>query len=162
MFSIRRAGPADVAVIARHRAMMFKDMRILAAEAYPRLLQDTERALAEIMSKGEYFGWLAVAEAGAKVIGGAGVQLRRTLPFPGGRPVGSAVSNGRQALVINVFTEPEWRRRGVARCLMEAVLSWAREVGIESVVLHASAEGRGLYDQLGFVATNEMRYQGDS
>jgi len=29
------------------------------------------------------------------------------------------------------------------------------------LVLHASTEGRALYEQLGFVATNEMRYEGD-
>jgi GNAT superfamily N-acetyltransferase len=89
----------------------------------------------------------------ANVIGGAGVQLRRVLPFP----EGAGVAEGRQAIVINVYTEPAWRRRGVARSLMEAILTWARAADLESLVLHASAEGRGLYQQLGFVDTNEMR-----
>jgi hypothetical protein len=43
---------------------------------------------------------------------------------------------------------------------MEHVLAWAREHGVGSVVLHASDEGRTLYEQIGFVATNEMRYTG--
>jgi ribosomal protein S18 acetylase RimI-like enzyme len=53
--------------------------------------------------------------------------------------------------------EPAWRRRGVADRLMRAVLDGLAVRGIRRVVLHASNEGRRLYERLGFVATNEMR-----
>jgi len=35
---------------------------------------------------------------------------------------------------------------------------WARRERLDRLVLHASPEGRPLYDRLGFVATNEMRF----
>jgi uncharacterized protein (DUF1330 family) len=54
-----------------------------------------------------------------------------------------------------------WRRRGVAALLMQHVLAWARHGRLDRLVLHASAEGRRLYEGLGFVATNEMRFAGD-
>jgi uncharacterized protein (DUF1330 family) len=54
-----------------------------------------------------------------------------------------------------------WRRRGVAALLMQHVLAWARHERLDRLVLHASAEGRRLYEGLGFVATNEMRFAGD-
>jgi hypothetical protein len=38
-----------------------------------------------------------------------------------------------------------------------AAASDLREQGIESVVLQASEDGRGVYERLGFIATNEMR-----
>ena len=41
---------------------------------------------------------------------------------------------------------------------MRHVLAWTRDEGITSVVLHASDAGRPLYEDLGFVATNEMQY----
>ena len=41
---------------------------------------------------------------------------------------------------------------------MTHVLAWTRDEGIASVVLHASDAGRRLYEDLGFLATNEMRY----
>ena len=44
---------------------------------------------------------------------------------------------------------------------MRELLSWCRANGVESVVLHASPEGRPLYEQLGFTPTNEMRYARD-
>jgi hypothetical protein len=43
---------------------------------------------------------------------------------------------------------------------MRHVLAWCRTRGLVRVVLHASASGRPLYEKLGFVATNEMRYSG--
>ena len=44
--------------------------------------------------------------------------------------------------------------------MMREVLRWCRGNGIESVVLHASGDGRPLYRKLGFMPTNEMRYEG--
>ena len=43
---------------------------------------------------------------------------------------------------------------------LRELLRSCRGNGIESVVLHASGEGRPLYEKLGFTPTNEMRYDG--
>ena len=67
---------------------------------------------------------------------------------------------GPQGLVVNVYTERAWRRRGVADALMRELLRWCSGNGVESIVLHASGEGRPLYQKLGFTPTNEMRYDG--
>jgi len=56
-----------------------------------------------------------------------------------------------------VYTEAECRKRGIARQVMQTILAWIKERGLRAVNLHASAEGRGLYEKLGFEATNEMR-----
>lgn len=59
--------------------------------------------------------------------------------------------------MLNVYVEPAWRRRGVAAALMRTLLEVLAERRIRRVVLHASEEGRRLYERLGFVQTNEMR-----
>jgi hypothetical protein len=41
--------------------------------------------------------------------------------------------------------------------VMLAILAWLKDQGFTAVNLHASQEGRPLYDSLGFEATNEMR-----
>jgi GNAT superfamily N-acetyltransferase len=58
---------------------------------------------------------------------------------------------------MNVFTEPEYRRLGLARRLMVTMLDWLRQEKFGTVSLHASEYGRSLYESLGFEATNEMR-----
>jgi GNAT superfamily N-acetyltransferase len=155
---VRRATVDDVTTIARHRAAMFVDMGRATVDLVERLVEDTEVYLRDALPREEYLGWLASPEEDdARIVAGAGVQRRRVLPFP--RTGG--VAFGHQAIVLNVYTEPAFRRHGLARRLMSEILAWARAVRIESLVLHAAHEGRPLYEQLGFVSTNEMRYHGD-
>jgi GNAT superfamily N-acetyltransferase len=161
-FSIRPATLADIDDIARHRALMFRDMGAVTAGLVDQLIEMTRTRLLDAMPRGEYIGWIASPHADTdSVVAGAGVQVRQVLPFPRVWPDGRAdVADGRQGIVINVYTEPAFRRRGAARALMHALLAWARTARLDSLVLHAAPDGRPLYEALGFVATNEMRLGG--
>ena len=108
------------------------------------------------MPRGEYLAWLAEGD-GIQAIGGAGVQLRPILP----RPQPGRAELGPEAIVLNVYVEAAWRRRGVGRALMSAVLEALSHRRIRRVVLHASNDGRRLYERLGFTPTNEMRLTTD-
>jgi GNAT superfamily N-acetyltransferase len=159
-FTIRLAERHDVATIARHRAEMFRDIGDLHHDHYDALVRATREYLTQAIDAGEYVGWLANPFDRPDVIAaGAGLQIRTLMPRPDRG--GTSLIGGRQGLIVNVFTERPYRRLGLARQLMERVLAWAKEHHIGSVVLHASSEGRTLYDQLGFVPTSEMRYAGD-
>jgi GNAT superfamily N-acetyltransferase len=156
---IRTATVDDAAVLARHRAEMFRAMDQLDPAAYAPLWQESERYFARAIPTGEFVGWMAVPNGDPQtVVAGAGIQIRSVLPRPD--RTGKSLLIGQQGLVLNVFTEVPWRRQGLAAELMQHVLSWARERNVASLVLHASREGRGLYEKLGFVATNEMQYVG--
>lgn len=63
----------------------------------------------------------------------------------------------RRSWIVNMFTEPGHRRRGLARRLVNTMLDWSRVNGMTSLSLHASTEGRPRYEALGFAPTNEMR-----
>ena len=111
------------------------------------------------IADGRYVGWVAeLDDPSREIVAGAGLQLRELLPRPDGAR--ERLVRGPQGLVLNVYTERAWRRGGVADALMRELLQWCRANGIESVVLHASDEGRALYERLGFTPTNEMRYDG--
>jgi GNAT superfamily N-acetyltransferase len=158
-FAVRLATVADIGVIARHRAEMFSDMGQLPVALYPDLVTCTVEYLQAAIPAGEYVGWLTAPDNdSATIVAGAGVQHRRVLPHPLPRREPSRIAYGRQAIVLNVFTERAWRRRGLAALLMQHVLDWARRESLETLVLHASDDGRALYEKLGFVQTNEMRY----
>ncbi|HTT68391.1 MAG TPA: GNAT family N-acetyltransferase [Gemmatimonadales bacterium] len=156
-FRIRPAGPNDAPMLAKHRVEMFRDMGQIADESTAAELRSaTEPLIGEWVAAGSYLGWLAepVTRPGL-VVGGAGIQLRPMLPRPGRD--GPGVLAGAEAYVMNVFVERAWRRRGVAALLMEHVLGYVRERRLRVVTLHASDEGRPLYERLGFAPTNEMR-----
>jgi len=158
-FTIRRATVADVAIIARHRAEMFTDMETLPPSLYENLETATISYLDQALPAEEYVGWLAAPSDSPKVIvAGAGILKRRVPPHPLEKPEGPIIAEGRRGIVINVFTERPWRRRGLARLVMQHLLTWAASSSLETLVLHASHDGRHLYERLGFVASNEMRY----
>ena len=56
-----------------------------------------------------------------------------------------------------MWTDPKHRRRGLGRRIVEAILAWGRANGITRFTLHASNDGRPLYERYGFRPTNEMR-----
>jgi GNAT superfamily N-acetyltransferase len=157
--SLRPATPADVRTLARHRAAMWRDMGRLRAEALDAMIDATAPVLERLMREDRYHAWLLTLDGRPEeVVAGAGVQLREQLPFP--IDDGHAVRGGEQGLVLNVYTEPAWRRQGAGERLMRAVLEWSEQRGLASLVLHASVEGRPLYERLGFAGTNEMRWSG--
>lgn len=157
-FLVRRATVEDAGVVARHRARMFHDMGEISDEAYDDFLAASQEWTERGLTSGEYIGWLAVPKGQPDlIVAGGGVQLRQVPPHPSQSPNGK-FAMGRHAIVLNVFTEPEWRQRGAATFVMEEILRWARGEKLDRLVLHASDHARSLYEQLGFIATNEMRF----
>lgn len=148
-YQIRPIRAGDAAVIARHRVGMFLTMGELAVADAPALEAAARDQLAPLIERGEYLGWLA--EHGGEVVAGVGLFLHRLLPRPGD------LGLRQEAYVVNVFTEPAHRRRGLSRDLMTTLIAWCRAQRITRITLHASSDGRPLYESLGFVATNEMR-----
>jgi GNAT superfamily N-acetyltransferase len=161
-FHVRRATPADAEIIGTHRARMFHDMGDIPDHLFAEFQTRSREHLQKMLTTGEYVGWLASpADSLGKIIGGAGVQLRQVSPHPSTGPNGEpGIAEGRHAIIINVFTEPEWRRRGVAALLMRHIIDWSRAEKLDRLVLHASDDGRALYGKLGFVETSEMKFVG--
>ena len=153
---IRRATARDAAIIAWHRVCMFRDMgQVPSEDLASQLLKESTSALAIALKDGSYAGWLAF-DGKEQVAAGAGVHIKPQLPritHDGTRVACSSVP-----LVVNVYTEPPWRGRGVARGLMNTLMQWSMLQGFDRVVLHASDAGRPLYASLGFASTNEMRW----
>jgi GNAT superfamily N-acetyltransferase len=146
---IRRAALPDIPHVLHHRRAMFAEMGRGDAAQHATMVKTTETYLRSALPAGRYTGWLAENTAGC-VVAGAGVAVS---DWPGSPDD----PTGKRALVLNVYTEPDFRRQGIARRLMLAVIAWGREEGLRSLSLHASDFGRALYEELGFRQTNEMR-----
>ena len=110
-FPIRQATPDDVAVIGRHRARMFQDMGLVPDELFESFRTKALDRLSKALASGDYFGWLvAEPKTPEKIIAGAGVIVQVVPPFPHRDETGKIrIAEGRQGLIVNVFTEPEWR-----------------------------------------------------
>jgi len=148
-YGIRPATPHDLEALLRHRRRMFEEMGFHDPAALEAMLGTSTPLLQRGLIDGTYRGWLAESSTGGIVAGG-GVIIVEFLSHP----IDPVL---RRAWVVNMFTEPEHRRRGLARRLMETMIAWCRAEGMGFLYLHASDDGRPLYDSLGFKLSNEMR-----
>jgi GNAT superfamily N-acetyltransferase len=150
-FSLRPATTADAPTLAYQRRAMFEAMGALAAEEAPALEQAVRRYIERAMPAGTFCAW--VVECSAGIVAGGGLQLRTLMPRPG------YVNGEPEGLIVSMWTEPTYRRRGLGRRVLEAMLAWSADRGIRRLTLHASDDGRPLYRLYGFTPTNEMRLE---
>lgn len=146
---IREAGLADLEHVLHHRRQMFTDMGGKYQDSVESILASARAYFATALQDGAYRGWLA-EDARGRVVAGGGLVIAKWPGFLGDR-------HPRRAWILNMYTEPEWRRQGIARSLLNTMVDWCREAGFGTVSLHASAAGRPLYEKMGFAPTNEMR-----
>ena len=145
--SIREATLDDLASLLHHRRAMFASMGH-ADEHLQHTLVAARSYFARALADGSCRAWVAVDEG--RVIGGTLIVFAHWPGVPG-------CSDPRRPWILNVYVEPEFRRRGIARALMLTAIEHCRRQGLPFVSLHASDEGRALYESLGFVPTNEMK-----
>lgn len=149
--AMRQATSGDVEIIVEHRVCMFRDMGHRDEAALSAMAAAFSPWLREKMETGEYLAWFVTADS-SEVAAGLGLWLMDWPPHMIG-------PGARRGNILNVYTRPERRRQGLARLLLETALAWCLANGIRAVILHASVDGRRLYEQLGFHATNEMRIE---
>ncbi len=103
------------------------------------------------MADGTFVSWLALD--GERIVGTSGMSFVEKPPYFG-------CPNGRIGLLSSMYTDPGYRRRGIARELLKRVLEEARAYGCGTVQITASDIGVLLYTDFGFVKNgNFMQYK---
>lgn len=146
----RLAAMDDLPEILRQRRGMYEDMNYNDAGALAAMVSISAHYLAKALTDGSFRAWLALSEG--EVAGGRAVIIS---PWPA-QPYDLEC---RRATILNVYTYRQYRRRGVARRLMQTMIDSCRSEGLARVTLHASDDGRALYESLGFGPSNEMRLE---
>lgn len=128
---------------------MFVDAGRADNSSLRRVTDAFEQWLPPMMQSGKYMGWFALQEG--KIIGGAGLMIMDWPPHP-------LDPGSHRGYLLNVYVEPEYRRKRIASNLIELALAEARRRKIRVVSLHATEESRRMYESSGFRRTNEMFY----
>jgi GNAT superfamily N-acetyltransferase len=128
--------------VLRLRLALMREMGELESEsAQAAWLNVTRRYLRDALPSGRFHAWLAYA-------GGQAVACGGLVPFE--RPPAPSNLAGLEAYVLNMYTAPEWRRRGISRALLAELMRFARGLGVGRLWMHASEDGRPLYESVGF------------
>ena len=146
MYTFRKAGLGDIDVLVKLREYFMACFGPLD-EKGREALGNYRRFLLDCMPDGSFVQWLA--EAGGEIAATGSVSFYR-LPPTGRRP------NGRACYIGNMFTYPAHRKRGLAGEILRLLADEARAAGCRAILLHASDQGRPLYEAYGFAATSGM------
>jgi GNAT superfamily N-acetyltransferase len=103
------------------------------------------------MADGTFVSWIALD--GDRIVGTSGMSFVEKPPYFG-------CPSGRIGLLSSMFTDPAYRRKGIARELLSRVVEEARAYGCGTVQITASDMGVLLYTSFGFVKnSNFMQYK---
>lgn len=148
-FTIRVATPTDLDALVALRVAMFRETgKVPADDPLTEFAASTRAYLAECLPTGEFRAW--VAEAGGEIVGTSGLCFFRRAPT-------RRNTSGLDAYILNMYTVPKWRGRGVAAALVARILAWVREeTPARHVFLHAEHRARPVYERAGFVAQDDV------
>lgn len=123
---------------------------------HDKIWQEREEHYKNIMSThhmkdGTFVSWLAFD--GENIVGTSGMSFVEKPPYFG-------CPTGKIGLLSSMFTNPDYRRKGIAKELLSRVVNDAREYGCGTVQITASDMGVKLYTDFGFVHNdNFMQYK---
>jgi ribosomal protein S18 acetylase RimI-like enzyme len=145
-FTLEPAQADDLPHIVALKLAMFEECGhadLLATDAAERVLSDYQTLYAR--SEAQHF----LARSGAQIVAMAGAFIKSEVPFRYFRvPI--------TGFIGDVYSEPEFRRCGLALALNRHAIDWLAAKGIETVRLLASHSGRPIYEKLGFAHSDEM------
>lgn len=143
-----------------YRKLMLKDLNVFiqmrirqlqeegAEESYD-LGPSLENYYKRHLSDGTFVAWLAIT--GDKIIGTSAMSFVEKPPYYG-------CPSGKIGLLSSMFTESEYRRRGIAKTLLSKVVQEAKDYGCEVIQITASDMGVFLYTDFGFKINKNFMY----
>lgn len=171
-WTIRQASVDEIERLVDLRMVMFEAMDLLDEENRERTRDDCLAYFEATLPTEVFRVWVACASgvdtvdtggvAGSGLTGTCEGESSALIEPSKGEPVASiglvihsvppGPSNltGTEGYIMNLVTLPAWQRRGIARALLAHVLDVLRSEGVPVVSLHASRDGRSLYEDLGF------------
>lgn len=130
------------------------ETRIEVLRAANKLCADTDMGEVErqsylyyqkALSDGSHIAYLVFDESGC--IGTGGVSFFLVMPTYHN-------PSGKKAYIMNMYTNPKYRRKGIAYKTLDMLIKEIKSKGISSISLEATDMGRPLYEKYGFVKMN--------
>ncbi len=140
-WKIRPAVAGDIPALVELRLGMFQSMGYSDPAELEWLRKELYEYMVHKLPLGEYMSW--VADVNGQAVASGGLVIHSAPPTIRNRC-------GLEGYVMSVFTAPEWRKLGIARAIMTAILDYLRMKSIPAVTLRATEQGRPMYLSLGF------------
>ena len=142
MYSLRKANLNDVEILIKFRFEFLKEIQKSPSDnEIETFHKNLKEFFVDKMENNEFVAWLA--ESDDEIIATSGLSFLQ-------KPPHFINITGKFSYIMNMYTKPEWRRKGIGSALLEKLFEEIKSRGIQSVVLHATPGGRPLYEKYGF------------
>ena len=142
MIIYRKAILSDAEKLAEIRSLCLKELNNVTSEEERSII---EQANFEYFKKALYdntfISWIALDNE--EIIATSGLSFSVVPPF-------FNILDGKVAYIMNMYTFPVYRNRGIGKELLKKLIDEAKQLGYKKITLNASDMGRPLYEKYGF------------
>lgn len=141
-YTYKQATIADLDELVRTRIVVLRAANKLADDVDMSVVEKESREYYKrALESGEHIAYLVYDQD--TFIGAGGVSFFQVMPTYHN-------PSGRKAYIMNMYTVPEYRRKGIAFKTLDLLVAAAKERGISQISLEATESGRPLYEKYGF------------
>lgn len=144
-----KAVPQDIESLVATRIEVLKAANKLRSDTEMKTVEEeSEKYFRSGFESGSFEAYFV--KDGDKIVGTGGVSFYQVMPTYHN-------STGKKAYIMNMYTHPDYRRRGIACRVLDLLVEEIKKRGITVISLEATEMGRSLYEKYGFTAMpNEM------
>ena len=139
---LKKIDPDDISVLVDYRLLYLTELQgEMDVDYREQLRRDLTDYFERAISEGRFMAILA--EDDEKIVSFGGMVIKE---IPGDVKRSTYLEGD----ILNMYTVPEARRKGISSLILEKLLSEAKIMGITKVALHTSKDGEKLYRKFGF------------
>lgn len=143
----KQASLDDIELLVKSRIIVLRDANHLDDSAdMSEIKAQSYDYYRQAIPNGECINYLVFDDD--KLIGCGGVSFFRVMPT-------CHNPTGKKAYLMNIYTAPEYRRKGIAYKTLDLIVKATKEKGINHINLEATAMGRSMYEKYGFTKMND-------
>lgn len=143
----KKAAIEDVDFLVKSRIKVLRAANRLADDVdMSEVEAQSYRYYREALADGTHTAYLVFD--GNQFVGAGGISYYRVMPTYHN-------VSGNKAYIMNMYTDPGYRRRGIAYRTLELLAADAKEKGVTAISLEATEMGRPLYEKFGFVKMDD-------
>ena len=146
-FTYKKAGLNDLDILIKTRIDILRVINHIDADTdmgeFEKKVKDYYKTA---LKKGTHTAYLVFDND--KFIGAGGIDYYKVMPSYHN-------PSGDTAFIMNLYTHPDYRRKGIAYKVLDLLVKDAKERGVESIILDSTLMGRPLYEKYGFIKIND-------
>jgi len=149
--TFHRVTQPDIPALVEHRIAFALELAgPQPTEAIKTITRQLTTYFSEEIPKNTCISFMAKCKGETAGIGS--VQIRE---FPGN----FSNPSGKWGYIMNMYTVPKFRRKGICATILNALVKAGAEIGVMSYELHATEAGAYVYEQNGFILHPEPTYR---